>query len=186
VFYARGDTHVDPPAFAISVCTILIGVLSLVGVTARGVYAPFSVIRDGSDFRRTANVNRLGVKPRGTRPAPPVERTATPMHLDARINRWQRDVAGLVLNEALLRSVAHVADQVSRGPILETMLDYLDPVLDGDLPPNAYIWGPADAGKSAVVTALFTHLRPRPSELGAIVHTAMRTRPGRERSPSFV
>jgi len=104
------------------------------------------------------------------------------MNLDARINRRQRDVAGLVLDEALLSPVAHVADLVSRGPTLETLLDYLDPVLDGDLPPNASIWVPAGAGKSAVVIALFTHLRPRPSELGAIVHASTRTQPGRERS----
>jgi len=108
------------------------------------------------------------------------------MNLDARINRRQRDAAGLVFDEKLLSPVAHVADPVSRGPVLETLLDYLDPVLDGDLPPNAYIWGPAGAGKSAVVTALFTHLRPRPSALGAIVHTATRSRPGRDRSQSFV
>ena len=41
VFYAHGDTHVDPPAFGIFVCTILIGILSVAGVTARGLFAVF-------------------------------------------------------------------------------------------------------------------------------------------------
>jgi len=33
VFYAHGDTHVDPPAFAIFVCTLLIGILHFAGIT---------------------------------------------------------------------------------------------------------------------------------------------------------
>jgi len=41
VFYAHGDTHVDPPAFGIFVCTLLIGILSLAGVTVRGLFVPF-------------------------------------------------------------------------------------------------------------------------------------------------
>ena len=41
VFYAHGDTHVDPPAFAIFVCTLLIGILSVAGVTQRGLFAVF-------------------------------------------------------------------------------------------------------------------------------------------------
>jgi hypothetical protein len=41
VFYAHGDTHVDPPAFALLVVTLLIGVLTVAGVTVRGVYVPF-------------------------------------------------------------------------------------------------------------------------------------------------
>ena len=40
VFYAHGDTHVDPPAFGIFVCTILIGILSVAGVTANGLFVP--------------------------------------------------------------------------------------------------------------------------------------------------
>jgi len=33
VFYAHGDTHVDPPAFAIFVCTLIIGILHFAGIT---------------------------------------------------------------------------------------------------------------------------------------------------------
>jgi hypothetical protein len=40
VFYAHGDTHVDPPAFAIFVCTLLIGILNLAGV-ADPLFAAF-------------------------------------------------------------------------------------------------------------------------------------------------
>jgi hypothetical protein len=41
VFYAHGDTHVDPPAFALFVVTVLIGVLYAAGVAVRNVYVPF-------------------------------------------------------------------------------------------------------------------------------------------------
>ncbi|MDS0259713.1 AAA family ATPase [Haloarcula sp. S1CR25-12] len=108
------------------------------------------------------------------------------MNIDARITRRQVDAAGLVLDDEAISPVAHVADPVGRGPTLEALLDYLDPILDGDLPPDAYVWGPAGAGKSAVVTALFAHLQPRPSRLGAVVHTATRARPDREPPQSFV
>jgi len=41
VFYAHGDTHVDPPAFALFTVTLLLGLLTLAEVTVRGVYVPF-------------------------------------------------------------------------------------------------------------------------------------------------
>jgi MFS family permease len=41
VFYAHGDTHVDPPAFALLTVTLLLGVLTVADVTVRGVYVPF-------------------------------------------------------------------------------------------------------------------------------------------------
>jgi len=108
------------------------------------------------------------------------------MDIDDRITRRKRDAAGPVTDDEAISPVAHVADPVGRGPALETLLDYLDPVLDGDLPPNAYVWGPAGAGKSAVVTALFAHLGPRSSRPGSIVHTATRARPSHESPLSFV
>ncbi|MBX0304698.1 AAA family ATPase [Haloarcula salinisoli] len=108
------------------------------------------------------------------------------MDLDTRITRRQRDETGLVIDDEAISPVAHVAEPIGRGPVFETLLDYLDPVLDGDLPPDAYVWGPTGAGKSAVVTALFAHLRPRRSRLGSIVHTATHDGPGRRSAPSFV
>ena len=41
VFYAHGDTHVDPPAFAIFVCTLIIGILGVAGVSQRALFVPF-------------------------------------------------------------------------------------------------------------------------------------------------
>jgi len=41
VFYAHGDTHVDPPAFAIAVCTLFIGIMSFLGLTQRGLFVAF-------------------------------------------------------------------------------------------------------------------------------------------------
>lgn len=108
------------------------------------------------------------------------------MDLDTRITRRQRDTGRLVLDYGALSPVAHVADPVGRGPALETLLDHLDPLLDGGLPPDAYVWGPAGAGKSAVVTALFAHLRPHSSRRGAIVHTATREASGRSQSFVYV
>ena len=108
------------------------------------------------------------------------------MNIDTRIKRRQHDADGLVHDDEAISPVAHVADPVGRGPTFETLLDYLGPVFDGDLPPNAYVWGPAGAGKSAVVTGLFAHLQPHRSQLGTVVHTATRARPGRERPQPFV
>ncbi|MDS0258595.1 hypothetical protein NDI56_04110 [Haloarcula sp. S1CR25-12] len=38
VFYAHGDTHVDPPAFAIATMSLLIGALYVAGVAVRNTY----------------------------------------------------------------------------------------------------------------------------------------------------
>lgn len=108
------------------------------------------------------------------------------MDLDTRIARRQRDKTGIVIDDEAISPVAHVAEPVGRGSVFERLLDYLDPAFRGIRPPNAYVWGPAGAGKSAVVTALFSHLQPRRSRLGAIVHTATCARPGRDSAQRFV
>ena len=41
VFYAHGDTHVDPPAFAIAVCTLIIGIANVLGIASRGLFVTF-------------------------------------------------------------------------------------------------------------------------------------------------
>jgi len=107
------------------------------------------------------------------------------MDIDARIKRRQRRTDGrrLVDDYESLSPVAHVEEPSDRGPLFERLLDHLDPVFDGQLPPNAYVSGPAGAGKSAVVTALFSHLDRLSTETRSIIHTS--TRAATPTSPAF-
>jgi len=108
------------------------------------------------------------------------------MDIDARIKRRQRrsDVPRLIQDYDALSPVVHIDEPSDRGPVLERLLDHLDPVFEGRLPPNAYVWGPLGAGKSAVVTALFTHLERLSTEARSVIHTS--TRPPSPMSPEFV
>lgn len=108
------------------------------------------------------------------------------MDIDARIKRRQRrnDVTHLIQDYETLSPVAHIDEPSNRGPVFERLLDHLDPVFDGQLPPNAYVWGPFGAGKSAVVSALFTHLERLSTETRSVIHTS--TRPASPTSPGFV
>lgn len=98
------------------------------------------------------------------------------MDLKARIRRRQRAEGDprVVLEYDAISPVAHVDEPTGRGPVLERLLDSLDPVFDGELPPNAYVWGPAGGGKSAVVTALFAHLSRQLSRSESVIHTTTR------------
>ncbi|MFC5971598.1 Cdc6/Cdc18 family protein [Halomarina salina] len=108
------------------------------------------------------------------------------MDLKARIRRRQRsgDESRIVLEYDAISPVAHVEEPTNRGPVLERLLDYLAPVFDEALPPNAYVWGPAGAGKSAVVTALFAHLSRLFARSGSVIHTTTRAQTGH--APKFV
>ncbi|MXR50639.1 AAA family ATPase [Halovenus sp. WSH3] len=108
------------------------------------------------------------------------------MDIDARIRRRQRRDDGPVLirDYETLSPVAHVDEPSNRGPVFERLLDHLDPVFDGRLPPNAYAYGPAGAGKSAVVTALFSRLDRFSAEQRSVIHTSTRVRS--PSSPGFV
>ncbi|WP_459194053.1 Cdc6/Cdc18 family protein [Halosimplex sp. J119] len=108
------------------------------------------------------------------------------MDIDARIKRRQRRSEGprLVEDYESLSPVSHVDEPSDRGPVLERLLDHLDPVFDGQLPPNAYVSGPFGSGKSAVVTALFTHLSQLSTETQSIIYTS--TRADSPTSPGFV
>lgn len=99
------------------------------------------------------------------------------MDIDARIERRQRrdDSVRLVKEYELLSPVAHVEEPSDRGPVLEELLNHLDPVFDGRLPPNAYVHGPSGVGKSAVVSALIAHLRRRSPDTQSVIHTSTRT-----------
>jgi len=108
------------------------------------------------------------------------------MDLTDRIRRRQRtgDESRIVIDYGPLSPVAHFEEPTGRGPVLERLLDYLDPVFGDGLPPNAYVWGPAGAGKSAAITALFAHLSRVHAGNGAVIHTTTRSQSGA--APSFV
>jgi Cdc6-like AAA superfamily ATPase len=108
------------------------------------------------------------------------------MDIDARINRRRRrdDGPRLIRDYESLSPVAHTDEPAGRAPVFERLLDHLDPVFDGSLPPNAYVHGPFGAGKSAVVTALFDHLARLSTETSSVIHTS--TRAATPPAPEFV
>ncbi|MFW5963563.1 MAG: Cdc6/Cdc18 family protein [Natronomonas sp.] len=108
------------------------------------------------------------------------------MDLKTRIRRRQRsgDDPQVVREYEAISPVAHVEEPTDRGPVLERLLDYLDPVFDGQLPTDAYLWGPPGAGKSAVVTALFEHLSQLLSRTAPVIYTS--TRAQTTQAPAFV
>jgi Cdc6-like AAA superfamily ATPase len=108
------------------------------------------------------------------------------MDIDARIERRQRRDEGprLVQDYDALSPVAHLDEPSDRGPVLEHLLDHLDPVFDGRLPPNAYVYGPFGSGKTAIVTALFSHLGRLSADAQSIIYTS--TRAATPTTPRFV
>ena len=98
------------------------------------------------------------------------------MDLTERIRRRQRRSGNraVVLNYEPINPVAHVEEPTGRGPVLERVLDYLDPIFDGSLPGDAYLWGPAGSGKSAIVTALFDRLGVVTIQSQTVIHTTTR------------
>jgi Cdc6-like AAA superfamily ATPase len=108
------------------------------------------------------------------------------MDLKARIRRRQHSGGDsrIVLEYEAVSPVAHVEEPTGRGPVLERLLGYLGPVFEGELPTDAYVWGPAGAGKSAVVTALFTHMSRLLTGSAPVIHTS--TRAQTTNAPSFV
>jgi len=108
------------------------------------------------------------------------------MDLKSRIRRRQRNDGStrLVVDYDAINPAVHVEEPTGRGPVLERLLDYVDPVFDGDLPPDAYVFGPSGSGKSAIVTALFEQLRRVFSQTGSIIHTS--TRVLTDDTPTFV
>ncbi|QSG15420.1 Cdc6/Cdc18 family protein [Halapricum desulfuricans] len=108
------------------------------------------------------------------------------MDLAQRIRRRRRRGADrpIVLDYEPLNPVAHVQEPVGRGPVLERVLDHLDPVFEGTLPPDVYVWGPSGSGKSAIVTALFDRLQSMTVQPHAVIHTS--TRAQTVELPTFV
>nr|WP_233745591.1 AAA family ATPase [Halobacterium bonnevillei] len=108
------------------------------------------------------------------------------MDIDARIERRRRRDEGprLVQDYESLSPVAHIEEPSDRGPVLEQLLDHLDPVFDGRLPPNAYVHGPFGSGKTAIVTALFSHLTELSTRAQSVIYTS--TRAESTSAPEFV
>ncbi|PSQ11043.1 AAA family ATPase [Halobacteriales archaeon QS_5_70_15] len=101
------------------------------------------------------------------------------MDIEARIQRRQRRDGRprLIQDYDPLSPVSHADEPSDRGPILEQLLDHLDPVFEGNRPPNAYVYGGFGSGKSATVTALFAHLEQLSTETRSIIHTSTRAAP---------
>lgn len=100
------------------------------------------------------------------------------MRLEDRITRRRRRGGKrrrLVRDLSALDPTAHPREPTGRGPTLERILDHLDPVFDGELPPDAHVHGPKGVGKSAVVAALFEHLASALPARRSVIHTATRT-----------
>ena len=74
----------------------------------------------------------------------------------------------------MLSPAAHVDEPPDRGSVFERLLDHLDSVFDGHLPPNGYVYGPPGAGKSAILTALFAHLERTSTDNRSVVYTSTR------------
>ena len=99
------------------------------------------------------------------------------MNVDERIERRLRSDRpnGVVTDIEAITPVVHVDDPVGRGPVLERLLDVLDPAFAGARPPSVYVHGPKGSGKSAVVTTLFDRLDSHAGRQGGAIHTATRT-----------
>ena len=101
------------------------------------------------------------------------------MNLRERIARRQRTEhePRLVHDYDAVNPVVHPDEPTGRGPVLEQLLDHIEPVFDGVLPPSFYIWGPKGTGKSAVVTALFAQLRDLSGRPRSVILTTTRAKP---------
>jgi Cdc6-like AAA superfamily ATPase len=98
------------------------------------------------------------------------------MDLDKRIKRRQNqvDAPQLVRDYDALSPVTHLDEPAGRGPVFEQLLDHLDPVFDGELPPNGYVYGPFGSGKSAVAGSLFARLSRVATKARSMIHTSTR------------
>jgi Cdc6-like AAA superfamily ATPase len=103
------------------------------------------------------------------------------MDIEAMIKRRQRadGEPRLVEEYEPLSPATHVEEPTDRSRLLEGLLDHLDPVFDGQLPPHGYVYGPKGVGKSAVVTALFAHLDRQTVTPGNAIYTTTRVQPSR-------
>jgi len=110
------------------------------------------------------------------------------MNLEERVSRRLQDDDGTgpVIDQRALSPADHLEEPVDRGPVLERLLDRLEPALDGDTPENTYVWGPAGGGKSAAATALFEHLSREVSPPPSSIFTSTRGASGGRSSFVYV
>ncbi|RQG89203.1 AAA family ATPase [Natrarchaeobius halalkaliphilus] len=81
---------------------------------------------------------------------------------------------GIVVDHDHLSPVVHRPEPVGRGPVLEQLLDALEPVFDGDLPSPVAVVGPPGSGTSAIVVALFDAMNDRLGESSQSIRTTTR------------
>lgn len=103
------------------------------------------------------------------------------MNLRERIARRQRTEhePRLVHDYDAITPIVHPDEPIGRGPVLEQLLDHIDPVFEDVLPSNLYVWGPKGAGKSAVVTALIAQLSEMTGQRQSAILTSTRAEPRR-------
>ncbi|WP_222917904.1 AAA family ATPase [Natrinema sp. SYSU A 869] len=104
------------------------------------------------------------------------------MDLQERIARRRSARQGprVVVDREGLSPLVHRPEPVGRGPVLEQLLDALEPIFDGELPPPVAVVGPAGSGTSAIVTALFDALN---QEFGGSNRTIATTTRGGNTGP---
>ena len=98
------------------------------------------------------------------------------MDLQERIARRRSSRQGgrIIVDRDQLSPVVHRPEPVGRGPVLEQLLDALEPVFDGELPPPVAVVGPPGSGTSAIVTALFDALNDQFSGSARSIGTTTR------------
>lgn len=104
------------------------------------------------------------------------------MDLSERIERRQlrtRDDSRVLLDRSVLSPTVHVEEPVGRAPVLEAILDAVEPAFEGRLPPEIVLEGPPGVGKSAVVHALYRALDDGLGTGGSIATSTRAGRPER-------
>ncbi|USZ72108.1 Cdc6/Cdc18 family protein [Natronosalvus halobius] len=98
------------------------------------------------------------------------------MELWERIGRRISDDRNrLIVDENALNPAVRPDEPIGHGPIIERLLDVLDPAFSGSLPPSCHVYGPRGSGKSVLVANLFQLLSERFSPGDAPIVTTTRT-----------
>jgi len=92
--------------------------------------------------------------------------------------RTRRVENRLVVDRDALNPAVHLPEPVGREGLFKQLLDVLDPLFEESLPPNAYVWGPSGAGKTAIVTTLLSALEQELTDRQPL-YTATRAESGR-------